>query len=99
MTKITESAQGENCTVRVPGHCNNDTSTTVLAHINSIRLGHGTAIKANDMFGAYCCSSCHNACDGRERSNWSRKELKLFHLEGILETQLKLLQKGLITCA
>ena len=99
MSKITKSAQGENCTVRVPGHCNNDTSTTVLAHVNSVRLGHGMAIKNNDIFGAYACHECHSAIDGRSRCNWTRQELKLMHYEGVFETQLKLLQKGLITCA
>lgn len=99
MSKIRKSAMNENCTVRVPGHCNNDITTTVLAHINSVRLGHGVGIKTNDIFGAYCCHECHSAIDGRERSNWTKKELKLFHIEGILETQLKLLQKGLINCA
>lgn len=96
MSKITKSAQGEVCTVRIAGYCNGNTETTVFAHINGVRFKHGTGIKASDLLGAYCCSSCHDVLDGRVRSNYSRNELKLDHYEGVFETQLKLIDKGLI---
>jgi hypothetical protein len=96
MSKITQSAKGENCTVRVIGYCNGNSETVVLAHLNGIRYGHGTGKKVNDIHGSYCCSSCHDVLDGRVRSNYSKDELKLFHLESIIETQLILLDKGLI---
>jgi hypothetical protein len=96
MSAITKSANGENCTIRVPGYCNDNPETTVLAHINGVRFGHGTGQKVDDIFGAYACSDCHDVVDGRQRSNYSRDELKLMHYEGVFETQLKLLAKGLI---
>lgn len=96
MSKITQSAKGEACTVRISGYCNGDENTTVLAHINGVRFKHGTGIKASDLLGAYCCSSCHDVLDGRVRSHYTRDELKLDHYEGVFETQLKLIEKGLI---
>lgn len=96
MSKLTESARGEGCCVRVPGHCNSSSETTVLAHISGVRFGHGTGQKANDMLGAYACSDCHDVIDGRQRSNYTSRELKLMHYEGCFETQLKMKAKGLL---
>ena len=96
MTKITESAKGEACTVRISGHCNGNPETTVFAHINGVRFGHGIGLKTNDILWSYACSDCHDVVDGRQRCNWMRQELKNAHYEGVFETQLKLLAKGLI---
>lgn len=96
MSKITESARGESCTVRLPGVCNRNPETTVLAHINGIRFGHGTGQKVSDIHGAYCCSSCHDVIDGRVKSDIDRDFLKQAHLEAVIETQIKLIKKGLI---
>ena len=96
MSKLRKSANGENCTVRVPGYCHGRNETTVLAHISGVRFGHGTGQKVNDILGAYACSDCHDALDGRVRTNYTRDELKLMHLEGMAETQLKFIEKGLI---
>lgn len=98
MSKITKSAKGRNCTVRVIGICNHNAETTVYAHISGVRFGHGMAQKVNDIFGAYCCSSCHDAIDGRTTTQYSRTALKLMHLEGVIETQAILIKEGLIKC-
>lgn len=96
MSKITQSARGEDCTVRIPGVCNFNPETTVFAHINGIRFGHGTGIKTK--LGAYCCSSCHDMLDGRTQRLicFSMDELKLMHYEGVMETLIKLEEKGLL---
>jgi len=96
MSKITKSAAGEECMVRIIGYCNGNPETTILAHVNGVRFKHGTGIKVNDVLAAYCCSSCHDVLDGRVMSNYTRDELKLYHYEGVLETQLKLIEKGLL---
>lgn len=96
VSAITKSARGENCTVRIIGYCNSNPETTVLAHISGVRFGHGVGRKVNDIHGAYCCSSCHDALDGRVRTNHTRGQLKLWHLEGVIETQIKLIEKGLM---
>lgn len=99
MSKITKSARGQSCTVRIPSICNGNNETVVLAHINGVRFGHGIGQKVNDAFGAYACSSCHDAVDGRTPTQYRRAELKLMHLEGVIETQAILMQEGLIKCA
>jgi hypothetical protein len=96
MSKITESARGEHCTIRVDGHCNHNTETTVFAHISGVRFGHGMGEKVNDILGAYACSDCHDVVDGRQRSEYTRTERKLMHYEGVFETQMKLKAKGLL---
>ena len=91
--KITNSARGEDCQVRIPGICNFDRETTVAAHIN----GAGMGTKHNDMFIAYACSECHKALDGEimhvSHPYW---DLKIWHYEGMVRTQYILLEKGLI---
>jgi hypothetical protein len=94
MSKITQSARNQPCTVRLPFVCNHDDSTTVFAHISGVRHGHGTGIKTN--FGAYACSSCHDVLDGRVKSIHSKEYLKLAHLESVIETLSILHDKGLV---
>ncbi len=63
-TKLTKAARGRECQVRIPGVCNGNPETTVLAHY---RLAGtcGVGKKPHDLQGAWCCSACHDACDGR----------------------------------
>ena len=78
-------AKGQPCMIRVPGVCNRNSETTVLAHY---RLAGtcGTGIKPPDALGAFSCSACHDAVDGRVKSTWSRCELRLMHAEGVFRT-------------
>ena len=78
-------AKGQPCMIRVPGVCNRNPETTVLAHY---RLAGtcGTGTKPPDSLGAWACSACHDAVDGRVRSTWSRCELRLMHAEGVFRT-------------
>lgn len=96
MSKITASAIGESCTVRIPNVCNHDVNTVVAAHLSGVRFGHGFGRKVNDIHIAYCCSACHDALDGRTKANYTKNELKLMHLEAVIETQIKLIKKGLL---
>lgn len=86
-------AKGMCCMVRVPGVCNGDPATTVLAHY---RLGgiSGMGIKSPDLLGAWACSACHDAVDRRSRTAWGVDYLKLCHLEGVMRTQAHLLELG-----
>lgn len=52
--------------------------------------------KMHDIHGAYCCSACHDAIDGRTRTPYSKDDLKLMHLEGMVRTQQIMLKNGLI---
>lgn len=95
MSKITDSARQEDCTIRLPG-CNFDKDTTVFAHISGIRFGHGTAIKTK--FGAYACSKCHDLLDSRIKrpEGMTKDYIELAHFQGVIETLIKLNEKGLI---
>lgn len=97
MSKITKSARGEDCQVRIPGACNRNPETTVFAHIN----GGGMGMKQPDTEGSYCCSGCHDVIDGRDRYNprgleWDLEYVHLAHLEGCIRTRAILIEKELI---
>jgi len=93
MSKITKSARGQACTVRLEG-CNGgvQNETVVFAHLN----GGGVGIKCLDIHGAYCCHSCHDILDGRKPSKYSTEEKLLSHLLGMKRTQEILVSKGLM---
>lgn len=60
---LTRTAEGEECTLKVPGVCNGRTDTTVWAHSNQDRHGKGKGLKSHDCFGAWSCSACHDWLD------------------------------------
>lgn len=97
--KITNSAKGEDCTLRIPGVCNHNPETTVFAHMN----GGGMGYKHHDIHGCYACSACHAWVDGE----WTKgvpfyptddlkRAVENSHYRAVFETQSKLIQKGLI---
>ena len=92
-TKLTRSAYGQQCQVRLPGICNLNPATVVLAHLN----GAGMGIKHSDIHGAYACFDCHAVIDGRVKTGCDRELLQLWHLEGVIRTQKIMLELGLIT--
>lgn len=65
MSKITKSAKGKECQVRIIGVCNGRNDTVVWAHCNGLASGRGIGLKAKDLLGAYACSACHDAYDRR----------------------------------
>jgi hypothetical protein len=67
MSKIRESAQGEQCTIRLPGICNYNPDTTVWAHSNRSSDGKGMGLKAKDENGAYACYNCHCVYDRQRK--------------------------------
>ena len=94
MSKLTKLARDRDCQVRIPGICNRDPSTTVLAHY---RLAGtcGVGIKPNDLLGAWACSSCHDECDRRTRKI-DADSAALAHLEGIIRTLDILIREGVV---
>jgi len=80
----------------VPGVCNHNPETVVLAHIN----GAGMGAKAADHEAAYACSECHAWLDGGYvRTGNTRDDRDLAHLFGVIRTQRVLIQLGLIEVA
>lgn len=57
--------------------------------------GGGMGRKQPDLFGAYGCSSCHDAVDGRTQH--SALKFQAAFDRGVIRTQQILLDKGLIT--
>ena len=92
--KIMASARGESCTIRLPGVCCHNPETVVFAHLNKVRFGSGRGIKSK--VGAYACHTCHNETDSRTQIIEDRKDVYIAHLEGVIETLLKLIDKGLV---
>ena len=92
MSKITKSAENEECQIRLDGVCNFDSSTTVFCHIG----GAGMAQKMPDTEGAYGCSACHDAVDFRTQTKFTRAYIRLYHHEGAMRTRKILIDKGLI---
>jgi len=73
--------------------CNGDPATVVLAHLN----GAGAGMKNPDWQAAYACSSCHAFLDGGYANSgiW-REQRDLLHLQGVIRTQSRLIDKGFI---
>ena len=90
--KIRDSARGEVCALRIPDVCNHNPETVVFAHLPGNK---GTGTKNHDLFGVYACSECHNWMDGR---HWKvvYESKSSASLRALQETQIKLIEKGLI---
>lgn len=95
MSKLRDAARGMECQVRIPGICNFNAETTVLAHY---RLAGtcGTSMKPIDLIGSWACSDCHNAIDDGKTA-FTREQLDLMHLEGMVRTINQLSARGLLS--
>ena len=91
MSKLRRSAEGMPCFVRIPSVCNHNPETTVLAHLN----GGGMGMKHDNLFGAFCCSNCHDEYDRRTRHHdKDLVDLSFFH--GMQRTQQWWLDNGMV---
>lgn len=93
--KLRKAAKGRECMVRLPGVCNHNPETTVLAHVRLAGVS-GMGIKADDLLGAWACSSCHDAIDRRGHLDLERDYVRLAHLEGMVRTIAILRKEGLV---
>lgn len=98
-SKITRSARGEQCQVRLIGICNGNPETVVWAHANGSAAGKGIGMKAPDYLGAYCCSNCHDVYDRRVPYDGSRTAVELCFAEGVWRSQRMLEAKKLLVVA
>jgi hypothetical protein len=96
MSKITSSANGEDCQVRLTGVCTYDSAKTIWSHARWGAAGRGKAIKANDLAGAYCCTACDAAYDGQLKTTLTRAEIDADWCMGHFRSLVKLAEKGLI---
>ena len=72
LQKIRDSARGQDCTVSSPW-CNRNPETVVFAHYGEPGE-KGMGLKPDDTSGAYACSACHDALDGRAGS-WRENDI------------------------
>lgn len=98
MSKITESARGEQCHIRMPGICNFNPETTVWCHGNGSAVGKGLWMKAHDILGAYGCFACHQVYDRQVPTpvGLTRTEVELMFWEGHARSIVRLIERGLI---
>ncbi len=97
-TKFTKSAEGEDCTLRIPEVCNYDNSTTVLCHLPDDTGTGKMGGKSDDLSSCYGCNKCHDVIDARDKDNWElwKPDLDFFMRRGMLRTWWIFIEKGLI---
>lgn len=91
---LRDFAEGKDCQVRLPGICNFNPETTVLAHIRLAGITGGSQ-KAADLLGAHACSDCHAECD-RQTRKLELGFVTLCFYEGVIRTQALLIKAGLV---
>jgi hypothetical protein len=97
VSKIRDSAKGQQCQVRIIGVCTGDSSTVVWAHANGLASGRGMGMKANDLSGAYACQACHDCYDRRIKPKGiTYEQIELDFYAGHLRSLDILIQKGLV---
>lgn len=100
MSKITESARGKSCSIRVDGPYPHNPDTVVHCHYPIGGLLSGTAQKSDDRFGARACYDCHRIIDGRDLTAPERKLnrdlVRGLFAQGVILTQAHLVKEGLL---
>lgn len=96
MSKITASAKGQDCQVRIIGVCKCDPAYTIWSHCRHGAAGKGKGIKSLDLAGAYACTACDAAYDQLAGvKHMSRAEVDLDWFMGHMRSLVILNQKGL----
>jgi len=97
VSKIRDSANGEDCTVRLPNVCTFDPAKTIWSHGRWGAGGKGKSLKSIDLNGAYACTACDAVFDGqRPRPHgMTREQVDLDWFHGHLRSLVILVEKGL----
>lgn len=90
-TKLRASAEGRTCTFQIPGICNHDAETTVLAHIRDETKGLSN--KANDFSAAFACSACHEHFD---QHRMTKADEAFYALRAMQRTHAWWFERGLL---
>ncbi len=95
---IRDSANGEQCHMRLEQVCNGRTDTTVWSHWPGLDADRGMGLKSLDAAGCYTCVACHDAIDGRAPlpAGMSRTEVTLAWMFGHLRSLVTLARKELL---
>lgn len=93
--KLLDSARDQMCTLRIPGVCNRDPSTTVSCHVHDDIFG--AARKADDTSTFFGCSSCHAFLDtGAWLGKFTEAQMLRMILRAVLRTQRARVLMGVI---
>lgn len=95
---IRDSANGEQCHMRLDGVCSGRADTTVWSHWPGLDGDRGLGLKALDLCGCYTCSACHDVTDGRAPlpAGLTRGEVVTAWLIGHMRSLVTLARKGLV---
>lgn len=96
MSKITESARGQECQIRLPGVCSGNNETVVWCHANGLASGRGSGLKSHDLTGAYGCNKCHDVYDRRVKTDLPFEFVQVCFMEGHMRSLQILIEKGLV---
>jgi hypothetical protein len=92
--KYRDAAKDQPCQMRIPGVCNGNNETTVLAHRN----GGGMGNKNPDYDAADMCSSCHDEFDGKTHtSHFELDHLDAFFVDARYATIVNRITRGIIS--
>ena len=91
---VRDSARNETCTLRLPGVCNGDPATTVLAHLRIFGAA-GMGQKPADYAAVYACHACHDALDRRDMMTAGQCGMEDI-LRALMETHRRLAAKALL---
>lgn len=94
--RIRDSANGEECTIRLPG-CDGGGATTVWCHLPEAVADRGLGLKGVDELGAYGCASCHDIVDRRANppAGHTLDTVALAFYRALARSFVRLRQKGL----
>lgn len=90
-SKYLAGSRGQECSMRIPGHCIGGTETTIPAHIRDRWKGGGN--KASDISVANACFGCHAAFD---TGALTKEEWLTYALRGLQETLEQRIEAGLL---
>lgn len=92
---LRDKARGEPCQIRIPGVCNGDPETSVLAHYRLAGLC-GAGQKPPDVCASIACSACHDVVDGRVDVGLGFEYRRQLHAEGVIRTLAKWSKEGVL---
>ncbi len=93
--KILDCAHNEECTIQIAGVCNYDPATTVFMHFPD--ESHGMSKKSDDLSGGFGCSACHDAVDGRVKSEEFKEYSDFYMRRSQNRTLRRLVDKNIIS--
>ncbi len=95
--KLTDSAEGKDCTLNIAGVRSYNPETTVLAHLPDESAGK--RLKADDISACFACASCHAVIDGHTNIFLSREDKEFYMRRAMVRTWRAWREQRLISIA